>query len=65
MAFTEQQMKNLATLLGGGGCCFTSSFNPNTVVGDPEAAAASLNYNEFGRSAVAGLTQIIYVNVPT
>jgi hypothetical protein len=60
MNMSEAQKKALQVLVEGGAEVSTVAYNPNTVVGTPEANAISNGWVQFQREATANLVEVVY-----
>ena len=58
--FNLTQKQALESLVEAGAKVSTVAYNPNTVVGDPEATAISNGWVEYYREATANLVEVIY-----
>lgn len=57
---TQEQKAALQALVEAGAEVATVAYNPNTVVGDPEATAIAAGWKEFQREDTANLVEVIY-----
>lgn len=60
MNMTESQKKNLQALVEAGAEVASVAFNPNEVVGDPEADALSAGWVQFQREDSTNLVEIVF-----
>lgn len=60
MNMSEAQKKALQALVEGGKQVATVAYNPNTVVGTPEADAVGAGWVQFQREATANLVEVVY-----
>ncbi len=62
--FTQQDKEDLQILVEAGAKVSTLSYNPNTVVGDPETDALNAGWEVFYREDTADRVEIIYTKDP-
>lgn len=60
MDMTLSQKQALQSIVEAGAEVATVVYNPNTVDGDPEAAAVSAGWTEFTRASSANIEEVIY-----
>lgn len=60
MDMTLAQKQALETLVKSGKKVASVAYNPNTVVGDPEAAAVAQGWVEYMRQDRAQLVEVVY-----
>jgi hypothetical protein len=58
--FTLADKQALEAFLATGYTCAEVAYNPNTVVGNPEATAVAAGWTQYYREASASLVEVIY-----
>jgi hypothetical protein len=60
MEMPEATKRALQVLVEAGATVATVSYNPNTVVGDPEGDAIGQGFAQFYREDTANLVEVVY-----